>query len=244
MAWSNVSEGDDDGFATPAAVMVSLGVALVATAVTGEAIAQLRLARSDFARSQIESRLDGAQASAALAVISGGASTRMRWTIASNDGPVDVLAEPEAAKLSLSAAADIDDATLAKLAVADSGDLKVRLRELNPSRDADHELVSADASPVWRACARSLIAVHGAAARPPVLKARAPVQGALIWRIGEVWRVRVTWGPQSVHGLAERWVDDRIVRFTGDAEHPAAIVDRRFSRAGKGGDPCDAIFAS
>ena len=244
MAWSSTSRhAGDEGFATPAAVVVSLGVALVATAVTGSAIAELKLARADYDRSQVESRLDGAQAIAILAVISGGASTRMRWTIASGDGTVDVLAEPEAAKLSLNAAADLDSATLSRLAVSDTGDLKARLKQLTASRTADQDLASLDASPIWRACARSLIAVHGAATKPPVLKARAPVQNQVAWRIGEVWRIRVTGGELGARS-SDRWTDERIVRFTGDAEHPAAIVDRRFGRSGKEGDPCDAIFAS
>ncbi len=244
MAWSNANQNGDEGFATPAAVTVSMALALVATAVTGSAIAELKLARSDYERGQVESRLDGAQAAAVLTVISGGPSTRMRWTVPSGDEVIDILAEPEAPKLRLASAADLDGATLAELAVTDAGELKARLKQLAASLAADQDLVSADASPIWRACARSLIAVHGNSAKPPVLKARAPIQGQLTWRIGEVWRVRVTGGAQGAGARpTDRWTDDRIVRFTGDAEHPAAIVDRRFSRAAKGADPCDAIFA-
>ena len=225
--------------------MVSLGLALVATAVTGSAVAELRLARSDYRRGQAESRLDGAQAAAVLAVIGAGPSARMRWTIASGAGEVEVLAEPEAPKLGLQAAGDLDDATLAKLKVSDRGALKARLRQLTASQTADQDLAAADASATWRACARSLVAVHGTAIKPPVLKARSPVPGPLTWHIGEVWRMRVTGGGPSAGGTrADRWTDDRIVRFTGDAEHPAAVVARRFARAAKGGDPCDAIFAS
>jgi hypothetical protein len=224
----------DAGFATPAAAVVSLALAMVATAVTAGGVMQLRLARADMARAEVESVLDGAQQRAALAMLSGGSATRLRWTLADGGG-VQMLAESEAAKLNLAAATVLNDATLSKLGVTDAAALRARLVAVSataPSADIE----AADPAPLWRVCGRSLISRLGTATRQPTLTAQVPKGGPVAWRIAEVWRLRAT----SVDG----WVDDRLVRFTGDPARPAAVVERRLYRTSGGGDRCDAILSA
>ncbi|MDR3509248.1 MAG: hypothetical protein P4L64_15245 [Caulobacteraceae bacterium] len=231
----DIDERADAGFATPAAAVVSLGLAVVASALTGAAVTQLRAARSDAARTQAEYLLDGLQAQAGLAALSSPKATRLAWTIAASSGAAEILAESESAKLGLAEAPDFDGTMLAKLGVTDAGDVRRRVSALTPQQAVGPALEAADAAPQWRACARSLISAYGMAKTQPKLTPSPPTTGAVVWRIGEVWRIRVT---------ASGWADDRIVRFTGDLLHPAAVVDRRFYRRAEGRDRCEALFAA
>ena len=72
----------------------------------------------------------------------------------------------------------------------------------------------------------------------PRAAAVAPVdQGEVSWRIGEVWRLQIS-------GAGDGWADDRIVRFTGDPTHPAAVVERRLARGSGKAGVCDRLFAA
>jgi hypothetical protein len=160
-----------------------------------------------------------------------GGEGRLRWI---PQGTVEALAEPEAAKVDMAHAAQWDESTMVRLGVADAAQLRARLAALADSEAA--AIATADAAPTWRACARSLISPYGSASAPQSAKASSPSGASINWRIGEVWRIRVA--------LANGWVDDRIVRFTGDLTHPAAVVGRRLMRGDAEGERCDALFAA
>jgi len=215
--------------------MISLALAVVATAVTATAIGELRLAKSDFTQDSLVVALDGAQQRAAYTMLAAGLSNRLRWVDATPQGPVRVLAEAEAPKMGLFAAPNIDNATLEKLQVKDGGALIERLKAMTQADAIGPRLEAADGAPLWRACARSLISAYGDAKAAPILKATAPIIDTSAWHRGDVWRVRVTMAG---------WVDDRLVRFVGVALRPTVTIDRRFYGATREANQCDALFAS
>jgi hypothetical protein len=217
----------DDGFATPAAAAVSLALALVAAALTTAAVSELRSAHADLVRTQDDYALDAAQTRAALGLIATTSSGRLRWTLP--DGG-EVLAEPEADKLDLADAAKLDDATLARLGVSDPDGLRRRLADLGGADAADVGL--ADAAPLWRACARSIVSPLGTATKILYAPAAMPSSSGVDWRIGQVWRIRTA--------LA----DDRIVRFTGTPLDPAAVIERKVTQGGQETERCDGIFTA
>lgn len=224
----------DAGFATPAAVVVSLALALIASAVTLNSIMELRLARADLDRVTADYALAGAQQAAVLALLSAKQDAPLRWTQATTAGPVTVLAEPQAQKLTPVVAASLGGVILARFALADPAAVSGRLRAL-PAYGSDFDVETADTAPLWRACARSMISPYGAGKTAGGFSPVAPAPGPIVWRIGETWRVRVA--------ASNGWVDDRIVRFTGDASHPAAVVERRLRRTSQGESACDKVLA-
>ena len=224
-----------DGYATPAAVVISLALAIVATAVSARSIATLKLAQGDLDRTKAEYALAGAQQTAAAAFLAPGQTPSAQWSMNTDIGAVDVLAEPEAPKLSLAAAADLDGSILAKFRVTDPAALRARLKALAEAGDAAADLEDADAAPLWTACARSLISADGLATAPrtaPLPAAGSTAQAS--GHLGEVWRIQVA--------SSKGWVDDRTVRFAGDPLHPAATIRRRFSKGQKGVSQCDAML--
>lgn len=211
---------------------ISLALSVVAVAVTSASVEALRFERRDLGRTQAEFALAGAQDRAALATIAASGRGRLHWSLPTDDGTVEILAEPERDKLSLSAAADLDETILRKLGATDAQAVKSKLTALAQSHAEWNTLSGADPSPMWRACAPTLISPFGEATKPALVKAGPPMQGPLAWRPGEVWRIRVV----SPSG----WADDRIVRFTGAPGHPTAVIDRVFGRGEDWGDRCDA----
>ena len=224
------------GFATAAATIVSLALALIASAGVIAAVTELRLARTDLARERADYALAGAQQEAIAALLTARQEARLKWTQVSASGPISVLAEPQAAKLSLAAAATAGGGAFAHFALADAPHLASRLNALASADASDFQLADADAAPLWRACARSVVSPYGEAKSFTPVKAVAPIAGAVTWRIGETWRVRVS--------DKDGWFDDRIVRFTGDLAHPAAVVERRLGRTKGGTAACEALFAA
>lgn len=233
----------DAGYATPAAMVLALALSLVAVAMVGRSVMTLRLAKADLERSRVEYVLDGAHLAAAATVVRGGAGGPYRWALPTDAGFAEALVESEADKLRLSSAASLSDEVFASFGVVDVAALKTRLNQA--SNAAFVEVSSLDAAPLWRECAASLMSSLGArdsyAPPPPTEPAAAPSDPAALpnppdWRVGETWRVRVTTGAG--------WRDDRIVRFTGDARHPAAVVKRRLSRSDGGQGRCDDILAN
>jgi hypothetical protein len=223
-------EPADGGYATAAAAMTALALSVTASAVMGAALTDLRQAKTALDRTRAEAALDGAQLAAVAAVLDSGASTRLRWYVETNRGPVEILAEPEAPKLALSAAAGLPDTELLALVGPSGASVQPRLRALSLSGASASELAKISPMPTWRACAASLISPFGRAADLTLTKATAPAPGRFSWRAGEVWRLRAL--------AADGWADDRIVRLTGDAERPAAIIERVLVRGVKGGEPC------
>jgi hypothetical protein len=228
---SSTPDTSESGFATPAAAAISLAVAVMATALTAAGVAELRQAHADLSRTQADYALAGVQTRAVLSVLMAKTTSPLRW---SPTGAAEALAEPEAAKLGLEDAAQLDDASLARFGVTDAAQLRTRLAGLVQADAA--EITTADAAPGWRACARSMISPYGTAPKLQLAKASRPAGASVQWRLGDVWRIRIV--------LANGWVDDRIVRFTGNMAHPAAVVERRLMRGQQEGDRCETLFAA
>jgi hypothetical protein len=234
VAWSRPASSDS-GYATPAAVVISLSLAIVATAVSNRSLAALELARADFERTRAEDALGGVQQGADLTIMQAPRAAPFQWTTPSDLGPADVLAEPEAPKLTLAAAAELDDASLSRFGVRDPAALRARLKTLALDNKTDANLEDADASPLWASCAPSIISQDGTAIALPAISPK-PLTGGGSGqgRLGEVWRIRTA----SSHG----WVDERTVRFTGDLTNPARTIRRRLFKTSIGDGQCDALF--
>lgn len=225
----------DAGYATPLAMVLSLGLALIAAALVQRSTAVLKLSRSDLAQTQLAYILDGAQLDAASAVIRSGAGGPYRWALSTDAGWTEAVAEPESAKVAPKAAAQLDDRVFMAFGVTDAAALKARLTAAStPILDVG----ALDSAPLWRACAASAFSSFGAQNAIQPATVQAPHMGDLkpAWRVGEVWRLQVT--------TSAGWRDERIVRFTGDASHPAATVLRSLSGGQGGQGQCDAIIAA
>jgi hypothetical protein len=215
-------------------MVFSLGLALVAAALIGRGVAQLRLARADLDRMRAEYILAGAQLQAAADVVRSNKSPPYHWAIATDDGFVDAVAEPEGDKLSLAAASRLDDATLRSFGVDQPEALRAKLAAA-ADQDPGADVGDLDAGLGWRRCAAGMASSFGRQSTFSYVEPKEPGLGDKVssWRVGEAWRVRVT--------TSTGWRDERIMRFTGDARHPAATVFRRLSRD-HGGTPCDEIL--
>jgi hypothetical protein len=224
------------GYATPAALVTSLALSILAVGFVQRSVMTLRLARADLDRLRVEYALDGAQLQAAAEVVRAGAGGPFRWALATDAGWTEALVEDEGRKLALASAAQLPDAILRGFEVEDAAALKARLAAAAGLPVAD--VAGLDAAPLWRECAPSMISSFGRAERyepAPFTEPHVSTRPAA-WRVGETWRVRVT--------TAAGWRDDRIMRFTGDARHPAATVWRRLSRSDGGQGRCDAVLAA
>jgi hypothetical protein len=203
----------------------------------GRSVSALNLARTDLDRLQSDYSTTGAQLQAIAAVVRTGQTGPFHWTSATDAGFVDVLVEKEANKLTLQAASQLSPDALGRFGVTDAADLQGRLAAAAGGADVV-DVAGLDAAPLWRLCAARLVSTFGqqdafiwqADATPDVGTKPA------WWRVAEVWRVRVT--------TAAGWRDDRIVRFTGDASHPAAVVARSVSRGEGDGGRCDDVLKS
>jgi hypothetical protein len=218
-------------------MVLSLALALVGAAAVARSTAALRLARHDLVRTQNAAALDGAHLQAAAAIVRDGADGPYHWYIGLDLGQVEVTAEPESDKLTLAAAAALDDGVFRALGVAQPPVLKARLAAASEGQTAV-SVGLLDPAPLWRECGPALTSSYAsqtsfapAARRTPDAGLRPPA-----WRVGETWRIQIA----SLQG----WRDDRIVRFTGDAQQPAATVWRLFSRDKRGGVECDEILKS
>lgn len=238
MSWTSVAccpkPASDAGYATAAAMVFSLGLALVAAALIGRSVAQLRLARADLDRMAVEYLLAGAQLQAAADIVRSTRSPPYHWAIATDQGFVDAVAEPEGDKLTLLAASRLDDATLGGFGVAGPDQLRARLAEA-AAGDPIADIGALDSGAGWRRCAAGMVSGFGRQSTFTYVEPKEPGLGDKLasWRVGEAWRVRLT--------TSTGWRDERIVRFTGDARHPAATVFRRLSRDHVGA-LCDQIL--
>lgn len=212
--------------------MIALALGTIATAVIGAGMADLRLARAEMRQTRIEAGLASAHAAAIQPLLVQSPSKRLRWSATSDLGSIDVLAEAESSKLAMASAVDLNDAELARFGVADADKLRARLRSLAVGKAPEALAVGdLDVARLWRACAGSMISPYGRGKALPRLTATSsPGGGQAAALTGEVWRVRVA-APGG-------WSEDRLVRLTGDENHPAAILERRLSRTTSGGEPC------
>jgi hypothetical protein len=230
------TDSGDSGFATPAAIMVSLVVGLGAATLVEASLAELKLARADFAKAQIEAALEGAQQLAAVSLLSGVDQGTVDMAQSVGGRQVQVLAEPEGLKASVAAVIGMNNDVFAPLGVGDPQALKDRLKTLTIAQAIGPELEQADAAPQWRACARLLISPFGLS---EVLRSLPAASGSLdvaAPTAGQIWRVRA----QDPSG----WVDDRVMRLTGDNVHPAATLGRRFWKQDREGSKCQTVFES
>lgn len=235
VACSNPSS-TEAGFATPAAVIVSLALAMIAIAITTASVRALRHARADLARAQAEFALEGGQERAALAALSFQGEQRFSWNLSTDAGAMSVLAEPEASKLSLTRAAELSATSLQELGASDPRAVKAGLAKWANDGLQAHAIAALDPGPRWRACAQSAISPFGAAGRLQLARPVAPTIGPQPRRAGEVWRIRV-----AAQG---GWTDDRLVRFTGNESRPVEVIDRRFWRTSDRGDGCDVVIGA
>ena len=232
MACSRADDKGEAGYATVAALGVSLAVALLAGALVLRGVSALKLARADFRRSQAEYALSGAQMLATTKLLNSSGAGRLAWSVGGLDGrDVVMLAETEGGKLTLAAAATLDEKALTLLGAADPGEARDRLAALDPAKATPDQVVAADAGVGWRVCATSAISPWGGAAVLHLDPAQAPSLEPGGARAGQVWRVRAT--------TSDGWTDERIVRLIGRAETPSAVIWRRFGRGAGKGVTCD-----
>lgn len=235
MACCRTEDPGDGGYATAAALTVSLAVAILAAALVMRGLVALKLARADFRRSQAEYALSGAQTLAVGRLLNSSGPGRLAWSVGGLDPQgVSLLAEAEAPKLRLAAAGDLDDKTLAALGAADPAAARLRLTGLEAASATPDQIRAADAGRGWRACAASAISPWGMAQAVSLGAPREPNQEPGGARAGQVWRVRAT--------TQDGWTDERIVRLIGRAEKPDAIIWRRFGRGAGKGETCDKII--
>lgn len=232
MACCRTEDRANAGYATAAALTVSLAVAIVAAALVMRGVAAVKLARADYRRSQAEYALSGAQVLAVARLLNSSGSGRLAWRVDGLDAQgVALLAEPEAAKLALAASGDLDDRTLAALGATEPVEARLRLARLEAASATPDEIEAADGGGAWRHCAASAISPWGRAQILTLGGTREPDQEPGGARAGQVWRVRA-----STH---DGWTDERIVRLIGRAQSPSAIIWRRFGRGAGRGVTCD-----
>ncbi|MDZ4370708.1 MAG: hypothetical protein U1C74_04715, partial [Phenylobacterium sp.] len=177
----------------------------------------------------------GAHLLAAATVIRAGDGGPYRWSLPTDDGLAEALAEAEGLKLSPEAGADLPEEVFLAMGVAAPAALRGALRAAPPGAP---DLGLLDPAPLWRACAPSLISGQGRGMRadlrsPGEPRARPETPD---WRVGELWRIQIT--------TPAGWRDDRLVRFTGDAQRPAAVVRRKLSRGQGGQGRCEPVWAA
>lgn len=222
----------DGGYATAAALAVSLAVAILAAALVVRGVAALKLARADFRRSQAEYALSGAQALAAARLLKGSGPGRLAWSVGGlDDKDIALLAEAEAPKLRLAAAGKLDDKALVALGADDPGAARRRLTSLDAASATPDQIEAADVGGGWKACAASAISPWGMAETIRLGAVREPNEEPGGARVGQVWRIRAA--------TDDGWTDERIVRLIGRAESPSAMIWRRFGRGEGRGVTCD-----
>jgi hypothetical protein len=220
----------EGGFATPAAAAISLAIALIVSAVVTLAVTTLHHERARLAALRQQSALEGAAAEAELTLMGSPSQGPVRWSLPV-DGGVEVVAEPEAAKLGLSETAALADENFRPWQVAVPTALRARLAALAADTDQTANLIpGADPSAIWRLCARSAISPYGAAKTLPATQFSAPILGVGAGRVGQLWRIRLA--------TADGWVEDRIVRFTGSSQRPVSVASDWFGRGPQMGDAC------
>ncbi|MDB5438840.1 MAG: hypothetical protein JWM33_1267 [Caulobacteraceae bacterium] len=218
------------GFATLAAAVLCLSLAMMAVALTEAASLDLRASRARFDQFQAQYALDGAHRIAVQALLEANPAGRFTFSLDGDGGPVEVVAEPEAPKLAAGDAAQLDDQLLDRMGVRDPGRLRQALAALADRPDAN-PISALDSAPAWQACAPSLISAFGRADQLTPMPLQSSPRSRFSARGGEVWRLRLT--------DSQGWTDERWVRFTADARRPAATIIRDFRQSSPVGTQCD-----
>jgi len=225
------------GFATPAATVLSLAIAMLASAVMALSVASLRYERTEFARLRAETALEGAQIQAAAFLSGHRANGPVRWQTNIGRERAEVIAEPETRKLGPSASPDLIGSVARALGSSDPDRIAAVLSALQTSRStvAPGSIDDLGGSMLWRRCARSIMSIYGTATDLPNLAFDEPGAASAAGHTAELWRIRIT----SETG----WVDDRVVRFTGSAEAPLSVAAWSFGRGSPLGLTCQAALA-
>jgi len=227
------SRSREAGYATAAAAVVAMALSMGVISVHLVAQQELINARNALERSRVEAELDGVLLLAAAQVIADGRPGRYRWTVAGDKGPIEILAEPEAVKLSLTEAAKLTDEDLAHLGATAPDALRARLRALAAGGRAP--VSSLEGSALWRLCAPSLLSRYGRGKTLALSETVSPAVARADWRAGEEWRLRAV--------TQDGWTDDRVVRFTGEPQRPTGTIERRLVRDGARGEACGAFIS-
>jgi len=217
-------------------MLISLALAVGAVAVVSTSETELRSARADFERAEVASALAGGQEEAAVSIFSSAGGGALRWNEEAAGHKLEVLAEPEAMKTSVAAVISMEDRALTPLMLVDADQMRARLRVLSIAQAVGAPLEAADASPIWRVCARSLISPFGLTETLQPLPQASLLSDASSGHVGEIWRV---WVRDS-----SGWTDDRVVRLTGDNLHPAATLEREFSKRDRVDSRCNSYFSN
>lgn len=212
------SPADEDGFATVAAMAVSLAIGLTASALLIRAAGDLKAARSDLERTEAGYALDAVQTLVAEDLIAKDPEARHRridWGGIS----ASVRIEDEAGKLRPKAAAGLPESWFTSLGVQSAEPIKAILTKRDPRAPLTLEaLADLDSNPLWKACAAGAISEAGGASA----------------MAGTLDPKRL---PRTVRLTAEGeggWVEDRIVRLTADPAAPILVLDRRlYKRRGE-----------
>lgn len=229
MACSSPDRDPVAGFATAAAMTWCMALSLVAAVALSAATDDLRTARRGLAQTRVEAQLEIAQLLAAVAVMNDPGPGRLAWVLPVDGLNVSVLAEPEAEKRGWAAASG-DAEALAQLDPAAPDKASQALAALAATPEAAAGQVAAlDPSPRWRACAASVLSPHGQG-DGSLTPARAPNASRIVGRLGQVWRIRTS--------RADGWTETRYLRFTGEAGHPWAILERTLALTPEGNLPC------
>jgi hypothetical protein len=198
---------------------VGLAIGLTATVLLVRSELDLLHARRGLERAEAEYRLDAIQQLAVRAELGDTDALKLR-RIDFEDTSASVEIEAERGKLLPPGAARLPDDWFAALDVASPAALKAQLRGWPKGRPLFMQaLADLDPSPLWKACAAQVISAHGA---PPGVAA-AVRKGELV-AAGGVRTLRL----RAV--ADDGWVDDRVVRLSGDAANPVVVLDRRFYR--------------
>lgn len=216
------SAASDAGFLTPVFGVVAVALGLIALAsmqlARGDGVAE----RRDFERLQERYRAEGAAVTAAWRILHDRDSSALRWEETIAGQRFTILAEPEMRKLSIGeASAPRGRVRLARLLgedvatqVAAGAERLSRPPSRTPSRT---QLLALSDSEAWRTCGLSTVSAYSRLTDSAIGLPRAPANDGFRPRAGEVWRVVVS-DPRQV-------IVDHLIRFTGDAHEPAAVID-------------------
>lgn len=216
-----LSRPESNGFATVSALVLSAAVALVVAASMAVAAAELGAARREAYRSDVEALLDAAHLQAAYEVAATSNTNRLHWPMDVLGRRVMILAENEASKISFSAPAEGWPESLFVRLGIDSARAGPLLAEAGAARDRN-AVFNAPFGETWRQCALSVFSPVGQAAVLDYQEPGRPGNDQPDWRTGQVWRIRAR--------AANGWTDDRLVRWSGDGQAPAFVIERRFYR--------------
>ncbi|MGA0601545.1 hypothetical protein ACO2Q3_12650 [Caulobacter sp. KR2-114] len=194
------------------------------------AVSAERATHADYEKTRAEYALAGDRLAAVQALLGASNTGRVRWQLASENGPVEVIAEPEGLKLSPKNPGEGLSALNARLQVKDEAHLTSALAALASDNSAE-AIEAADDSALWRLCARTFLSPHGTAASVARAPTAAPRPGPINWRLGQLWRLRLT--------DADGRTEDTVIRFTGAPGHPIAVAERQFTHSGPMGERCD-----